>query len=475
VLTVVAFIGELPWVLLMDEPQQIRSIYGTSVLRIHLAHFFGAAPSLNIFGWLQDLEKAIPWLVTIILFLRCRALIRKSSDAFTGRFPIWVFVWGLVGAGLITWHYADAKRPHYSSYENKGLLDALNHLLSGSQQSLQWTAIMLYRLTYLLLAPWMYFVLFATTAACITQAWRLLPSAVGQPGPVHQGYARIVGRLVLLAGLPPFAMLLLHDIATFSLGYDNFDLGHSRKRFLMYAMYACFLVSSATILKRARDLRPHGGATALIRVVADDAKSTALKTRTQVLSWAGRITFIAMVVFPALRGKSAAYGPRESELNRSIARCSGLFLSDYTRLSVDRPLFDTMVKDVIFSAPIAGTMSFLEDPRASESKALVLASIGLLRLGFTPRDIATAAAGHLDAQTVSKRTTLALARYPMFATSPIGRKKFNEIIDRLLSVVKNGYENAATWHYRIDQSVFESFVGTIAHDPVLQTYARDDN
>lgn len=435
----ICFLGELPWILLIDRPHIHRSIYGWNTLRVLIAHAFGStAYSRNLFGWMADLDKIAPYAATVLILLlfarasRSLGPARMDADPSSARrangeserLPLWVTGMGLLGAVLITVHYLTSSSGHYSDFQDKGLLDALGHL-AAEGPALTWIALAMYRFTYLALAPVCYYLLFSTFSAALYFAVR---RAHPIPGATHASgdSAAESARFLLIAAIPITVLFALHDVAARGLGLGNYSPGGIR-RYILYILYSGFVAGLAATYWR---LRRSGGS--LLPATVRDAGNQASRIRNVlcVVPWA--LNLALLVGYP-IQAQLPSAG--SSHLNATINASAHFFAQDYHHLPGSTDRFDHLLELALFMDVKPELLSQFGNLDNPYGRALMIGGGTFLSLGISPREISQCVKDRervLELLRQDKRRLL--ERFPMFTSNDEAEARFDRHLEDLATV-----------------------------------------
>lgn len=444
-LIILCFFGELPWVLLMDYSRAIkREIHGWNTLRINFARLMdNDVYSSNIFGWMADLDKIVPYTATLVAFIILGRLLRGPKQASGSElnqakqsnkiFPLWVSLWGVAGAALISFHYLTSRSGHYTSYLDKGLIDAFEHL--GDGEGVFWSALIFYRLTYLLLSPCVYFIMFSTSAAAATLATReaSLYTPHQEEGRLHSQRAFFY---LLVAGLPPFLLFSLHQVANASFKFGNYEPTGVRLRILA-ALYGLFLSTFLVVWLRLRQRGYRLRQESLSRVFKG---LEGLKSAAGTLGW----LFNFILIFPI---PIAVIDMGSSDLNSAINGAANIYVysEDYSHFPQALQEFDSQLNRLLFGSPPSRIIEQMWDHSGSEARAFMLSTAALLKVGLKPKDIVDlegAARSREDSsrvcsKVVSDRRSELIQRFPVYTSDEAGcagKKKFGNALKKVCGV-----------------------------------------
>jgi hypothetical protein len=317
----------------------------------------------------------------------------------------------------------------------------------------------MYRLTYLVLAPWSYFVLFATTGAAISAAWSIASRAHES----DRGWdTASVGHCVLIAGLPPALLFLLHDVANWSLGLGRYSPGGIR-RYILLNLYGVFLIGLIGLIVRRRQ---HGGSNLkalhhpafIAGILADLGRNVLrntgqLRTQTGNLAWFGGLI---LMFLPPTHLYADLGALRSSPLNQAVNSTAAFYVNDFHHLpecalAFDRLLDETLRKDL--PEEIAESVA---SSSVRSLRGFVLSTIGLRRLGLGPAEIkdlvrhlrACGTVGGCCSPLISQADALADG-YPMFRRDEAGLKTFGKRVRNLCEAMA-ATDRVTDWDLELD-------------------------
>jgi len=208
-----------------------RIVHGFSGPRLLLTRAFHLRHiSSNLVGWAVDLDKLVPWLSVLLLYTALRSKINRAqpierpASVFGRREWITVGAFGLLGAGLISWHYAVSPSGHWHSFEDKGLIDALASLSRQTtlQDRIRWAGLVGYRSTYLLLMPFVHFILFSATSLAALLSLGVGARAGEATAQLANRLRRSAAAYFLLACIPAVVGVVVHCGVAYAFGWNNF-------------------------------------------------------------------------------------------------------------------------------------------------------------------------------------------------------------------------------------------------------------
>lgn len=267
------FLLEMPFLACMSDPGEAgyRRIHGINALHVFMSEMTGVSTFHNVIGWLFDFDKIVAYVVTCIAFVALsrstlkylewrRAVsqhllehhlpdpdgLDRLPSAETSPWMPSVTLGAFAGAVLITVHYAISGSQHYCGNMDKGLFSAIHHLQAGAFD-IGWFSLMCYRLSYLILAPVIYFVLFATTSTALMLIWRMskvmrsvrhlqtqenmTPAQAACLGAIDVDGRTVVRSLLTVVVLPAGMLFLLHHLISWSLGLGQYGADWRTGRF----------------------------------------------------------------------------------------------------------------------------------------------------------------------------------------------------------------------------------------------------
>ncbi len=282
----ICFLIEAPFLACMHDPGEIgyRRIHGINALHVFASKVFGVSTFHNLIGWLFDFDKIVAYFVTGVAFYALSRCISgylqwtqradKQLMAVGGTTPEelqvlpkseaspWprsVIFGALAGACLISIHYVISGSQHYFGDMDKGLFSAVQHLWRGGFD-IGWLSLLGYRLSYLILAPVCYFILFATTSMALMLIWRAnsllrlmrrmreckeTPAFDVELCESIEAHGRAnIRRLMTVVLLPAGMLFLLHHVLSYSFGLGQYGASWDTGRFwILIVLYIQAIVA----------------------------------------------------------------------------------------------------------------------------------------------------------------------------------------------------------------------------------------
>ena len=419
---------EVPFILLMDTFNIERHIYGFTTLRFELADVFGSDyATKNFFGWLLDFDKSIFWIITIICFIIFKKSILQFNDdknkikSFINQYSHWIFLAGLFGAAIILVHYSWlSSSGHLKSFQDKGLIDSFWHIIKLDTPLLGWFSLFLYRLTYFLLNPLLYFILFSVFFTSILIVFKILNNQ--KLHKYSNNELKILKRSLLLIGFPTLGLLLFHDILVKVFGLSNYNPNEGARRIILYILYFGFSLSIALVLFKI-DWNN--------KIVS---KSINIRKNNIILY----STYISMIIYPCCR--FLTHTDKDAILNKSIYDSAYIFLGDYNYLPESNTVYCSLIKEIQFNTcnkiPPKLIPETLECKKTG-MQAFLLSTITLLRLGMDSNEISKILMNknyNINQFLDKKYKENNKKYYPMFYKNQEGK-------DRLISITNNVITN----------------------------------
>jgi hypothetical protein len=444
-LLIITFLGELPFVLGTDIFNLNRQIYGVSSLRYNLAIILNSDNiTFNSLGWLLDFDKIFPWIVTIVCFLLFRKVLIHSKDEkfpvdIAKSFPSWVFFSGLIGAIFIVFHYCYSSSGHYTSFLDKGLFDAFAHLFKKGENHSAWLCLSMYRLIYLVLSPFMYFVLFATVSASFYYLLRLI-KLLNATKKDKKSYNLLLNKILqclLICGLPTFLLFLLHQICSYSFGLRNYQPEGVRFYMLLF-LYLEFIIFIVITWIHYRKVEPNKQDTDIINVKVTESIKNVKQNSLNLFYSFGIITQLIIPV----TGKLINF--RATNINLALDHSSIAYIVDYNYLPNAAYTYNSLVKDVMQTTYNSYDLyKLFENYEDDNVKALILSTISLIKIGVDSSEFMQI---HVNQKLVAKSF---LERYyyktpnlyPIFNSNEKAKKYFKkrvfDLIDTWVKSSKN--------------------------------------
>jgi hypothetical protein len=414
-------LAELFFLILLDAGGQLRIIHGFNLFRVCLGHILASDHySRNWVGWSSDLEKLVPYAATIwsLLLLR-RNVARQEGQIRTNPGPA-VLV-GLIGAALITLHYATSTSGHYLSFQDKGIIDAWRHL-ADDEHRLFWLALTAYRGTYLLGSPVIYFVLCSSMVLSLQEAVWTAGRASEGVLEAEAHHTQLV-RHLRCACIPVLGSIVVYQLLAWTFGMGNYE-PHGYKLKLQWFTYITFCAGLLVVLTKSGPLN-------FWKAIKADGVLSVLwkwwKERTHILNLAVLITLL----FPAI-GMNVSIA--SSWMNRAIDASAFAITEEYHRIPADARAFDLSVDHSTYQPLPMYIAMHASKGNEDIARALWLVTCRLLAMGISPDQLVEYWRSTGSA-TMEARVVAALRPgFPAFGQTSEGRVVLPKRIRRLLKL-----------------------------------------